>query len=230
LGNYWGGDGLASNSDQVEKVVLWESALRDSLHLGYADSTLLQSLDNVLQWYTVATSDSADKFACSLIDEYGLVTFQTKFENVLDRLIIDADSDNYGPFEPGLDPTKAKWRYRKLISVFHPDKGANDIAWLNFRAEKINRCYADFKQNMLERVTVNSGMSLNISLTKRRKSRKSRSVVGRNASSLKPKSLKSDWRDKIGDPEILEKRIIKGVIVLLILLSLLLVSSLYVAP
>ena len=44
----------------------------------------------------------------------------------------------------GLSKAQAKTRYRQLIGLFHPDRGAQDPAWLTYRAERINTAYSRF--------------------------------------------------------------------------------------
>lgn len=219
--------------DGAPQALLWANTLRDSLKLGFADATLLQELDDILKWYTVSIAEDGprDEFARSLIKEYGLTAYKIRFENFLDRLIVVAAPEDFGPFEPSLDRSKAKWRYRKLISVFHPDKGANEIAWLNYRAEKVNKYYADFKRNDIQQTTINSRMSLNTSVKRRRKIR-SKPSGARNVDirAMRTRSTKRDWRDKFGDPKVLERRIITSFVIMLVLFSLLVVSSLFLAP
>jgi hypothetical protein len=207
----------------------WGNSLHRSLKLGYADSTLLQHIDDLLQWFPISLSDQADKLGLSLVAEFGEAAYKVNFENLLDRLLLDSSNSRCGPFETTLKPSEAKWRYRKLMGIFHPDKGANEPDWLNFRAEKVNTYYSDYKKNS-KSDSHRHTESLDPSSEKNKK--RSRRYSRRRSFSesvhlAKPRPLRRDWRERFGDPKDLERRIIAVFVCAMVVFTLLLSTAFF---
>ncbi|MFT5606643.1 MAG: hypothetical protein ACI9PZ_000439 [Parvicella sp.] len=211
----------------------WGNSLHRSLKLGYADSTLLQHIDDLLLWFPISLSEQADKLGLSLVAEFGEAAYKVSFENLLDRLLLDSSNRRYGPFETTLKPSEAKWRYRKLMGIFHPDKGANEPEWLNFRAEKINTYYSDYKKNCTKSDSHLHTESLDPSCkNNKERSRKPsrRRSFSKSVHLAKSRLLRRNWRDRFGEQKDIERRIITVFVCAMVVFTLLLSSAFLLDP
>ncbi len=203
---------------------IWGAQLERSLELRFAEPELSNFVDEILVWFSSVDSDNPDDLGQKLIKFYGNTEFRALFEDCIDRLMISNSSA--GIFESCNTSQQAKWRYRKLMSVFHPDKGENTQTWLNFRAEKINRAYQEFEakqsKNDVYKTTFRERKS---------KNRRSSSSYGRyseNSISQRRRATTQrqflDWRKAFGDAQTLERKVIRSLISIclftLILISL----------
>jgi preprotein translocase subunit Sec63 len=63
----------------------------------------------------------------------------------IDQAYISYHRNPWGIFglteQPSASPEHIRTRYRRLIRIFHPDRGYGDSDWLASRAEKINQAY-----------------------------------------------------------------------------------------
>ena len=125
----------------------WQQKLFECLELGISDASLFPNLNDTLLWYSSfgsGSDDSDDELASLLLSKYSQEDVRARFEEFLDRQLISNDSlDSF--FRMSGSETAAKKRYRQLMRVFHPDRGAKDEVWLNYRAEKVNRAYTAYK-------------------------------------------------------------------------------------
>lgn len=221
--------GFSSKDDLSSNLQIdhWSRPLEDALRLGYADEELLDYLDDILMWYSNTELYGKGDLFIRLSKEYGERDFRVRFEDFVDRLAISNIGVNAQALFGQRNPNKAKWRYRKLISLFHPDKGSNTQDWLNFRAEKINKLFTEYTQSFgRDRRTSTHSFSEGYSTNERRKRRvrKSTQVRGNNKISRK-RSLFYDWRRFFADPERLEKRILVVCLVVLFVFGCLLIVS-----
>lgn len=205
----------------------WGAQLERSLQLGFAEPELANSIDEILVWFSsVESNDSGDEFGEKLISLYGLDEFRALFENCIDRLIISNDSRDM--FMSCDTRDHAKWRYRKLMGIFHPDKGSNNQAWLNFRAEQINKAYRKFEINP------------SVKLTKKRVVKKRARKNVRSSSSFEPHSEFSiirrkqtparrlvNWRKVFGDPAELERKVIQSLVLIFVIILILVSLAAY---
>jgi hypothetical protein len=128
---------------------VWANLLERSIELKFAEPALERYIDDLLVWFSSIEGTEADDLGEKLLARYGADELRLRFEDCIDRLLISNSSK--GMFDTCETKDRAKWRYRKLIRVFHPDKGANSEAWLNFRAEKINGAYRIFDSSLLNK-------------------------------------------------------------------------------
>ena len=189
------------------------SALQRCLEQGSADPVLITYLDEILAWRLNGASWDKPRKAA--------------FEVFLDQLLI-ANPNNYNDlFMHGLSKAQAKTRYRQLIGLFHPDRGAQDPAWLTYRAERINTAYSRFIE-ALDAKSENTNPP---------KSEPTSTVRLSTSAVVKPK-LKTkrrvilpfstrDLRKWLGSPEKFEKHVFIGLIGLAaFIVTLLLLSAL----
>lgn len=192
----------------------WMSALQRCLEQGSADPVLIVHLDEVLSWRLNGTSWENSKKA--------------SFEVFLDQLLI-ANPNNYTElFAQGLTKAQAKKRYRKLIGLFHPDRGAQDPAWLTYRAERINTAYSQFREThhtkdkhastqSLESGVASVGTLSTKTIAKEKPKAKRRVILPFSA---------RDVRKWLGSPEKFEKQVFIALIALAtFIVALLLLSA-----
>lgn len=192
----------------------WQGYLTRSLRLGLADPNLFPHLDAILSWYA-ADKDIEDLFYKEIVDEFGERGFKKKFEECLDRLTVSNFSIGANDLFGELDPDYAKVRYRKLIRVFHPDRGENEEQWLNYRAERINAYYKEFVDSM-------HSVDERLRVEPQKDARKEAYKASQRMFYQKPNR---DWRSVFGDPKLLEKRIITFTVVFTTVSILLLVLA-----
>jgi hypothetical protein len=216
-------------SEKNDNLPLWTSLFERSIELKFAEPSLIDSIDQLLAWFASIEGDEIDAFGEKLIGIYGLEELRLRFEDCMDRLLVSNMAR--GMFDNCGTKDEAKWRYRKLIRVFHPDRGANSEAWLNFRAEKINGAYSAFQDSFLK--SENKPREFRERRSKTRKSKKSSPRANRQSEhselSRRPSSnlAKADWRNRFGDPDLLEKRAIWSLVsISVIIFTLILLSAL----
>jgi len=124
-------------------VTEWESMLESSLQDGDVDFRLEKYLDEILSW----SLRRRDHSYLLLQEKFGGVALLKLIEVFLDKLIL-SDSSNYEIFPLNLSVSQTKKRYRQLIRIFHPDRGTNSQEWLNSCAEKINKAYQNYNNNV----------------------------------------------------------------------------------
>jgi len=127
----------------------WQQKLVECLELGISDDSLLENISDILSWYSSFNIDDSDSdyldLSSRLLDRYNDSDVRGRFEEFLDRQLISNDSlESF--FRMSSSEAAAKKRYRQLMRVFHPDRGAKDEVWLNYRAEKVNRAYTAYKE------------------------------------------------------------------------------------
>ena len=184
---------------------IWQTNLSRCLRLGICDSSLIRHLDEILLWRGKLES-SKDDFSSVLIDEYGERVLKKKFEEFLDRLIVTGNSQTV-LFSPRLTKEDAKNRYRKLIRVFHPDRGVNEQEWLNHRAEVINLAYQDYCDSVAEMSTGSHSEPVEASFNYRPKAGNGKVDEG---AKFKIKFRPDVWRKWLGDSQNFQRNIIYG--------------------
>ena len=120
----------------------WKVSFLKCLELGTVDPSLANAYEEIVDW--MRKTKSHDDGYLELIDKYGESGLNLRFEEFLDRLLI-ADNASAEMFPISLQVEDAKKRYRQLIRIFHPDRGAHDEDWLNYRAERINSSYKEYE-------------------------------------------------------------------------------------
>ncbi len=192
----------------------WQGILTRSLRLGLADPKLFPHLDDILTWYGSDT-ENPDLFLESLVTEFGDKEFRKKFEECMDRLTVSNFSIDSKQLFGNLTPDLAKVRYRKLIRVFHPDRGENQEDWLNYRAERLNVYFKEHIQSM------ETGDTFTIKTSPPG----SRQRPTKKAHRMLHDKPKKDWRTLFGDPKLLERRILMFMIGVLVVCTLLLLLA-----
>lgn len=201
---------------------LWYGQLEVCLRVGTADSSLLMHLDDILSWYSsvLNTDTEMDDWSTEIYNRYGDTDLRIRFEDFLDRLVISNVVAYQELFPRELQPLDAKWKFRKLMSVFHPDKGRNNLEWLNFRAEKINSSYANYLEKSAESLemsgTATGQNQVDISSNSARRRRRSR--VGADNRVL-------SWRDRIGSPAVVQRRALAVISIACMIMILSLIAS-----
>ena len=178
------------------------------------DSELLAYVDDILSWEVFRNEEDS---YIELLGDLGQLSIDVRYEEFLDRLIVGDDALGQ-MFSDSLSDVQAKKRYRKLIRVFHPDRGYKPEEWLNYRAEKINLAY----QLFLER-DMKADVSIDYSTKPNFKS--DVDDLGGNDKKFRPKFKyrPSVWRERLGTPQEFQKKILS----VLLAISLLLVVFVY---
>ena len=198
----------------------WQNQLARCLKLGVSEVELRIHLDEMVSWYS-RLSRGSDEFAASLISEYGEQGFKQRFEEFLDRLVV-ADNKGQRLFPQELSDAQAKKRYRQLIRVFHPDRGAKDEVWLNYRAEIINANYEKYcnRESLVPPDLRSNGApgpahTTDFGRTPRSGNGSSHGnrtargkVTARASRNLKIKFRPAVWRRRLGDPKTLQRKIV----------------------
>ena len=123
----------------------WLSKFLNALDLESVDVELVDNVDDILAWI----GDGSSNKSYELVDEkYGSLGLSQRLEIFLNELVV-GDSSVGEMFPQMLSEEHAKKRYRKLIRIFHPDRGANPQEWLNYRAEKVNKAYQKYLDCLL---------------------------------------------------------------------------------
>jgi len=110
------------------------------------DSTLAPHVDRILNVVPELNSPKTNSALEALINKIGDSEVRRRFESFISKTYLEQGDKVSSNLFSGLSETVAKERYRKLIRVFHPDRGVNEQAWLNRRSEKINKAYEGYKQ------------------------------------------------------------------------------------
>lgn len=195
----------------------WMSAIERCLEQGSADPVLISYIDEILSWRL--NGAHWDKSA------------KGSFEEFLDQLLI-ANPNNYQELFPSdLSAEQAKARYRQLIGLFHPDRGAKAPTWLTYRAERLNSAYSEYQK---KRHSQNDHQG---STSPKSRSSAISGAAHKSMVEQAPKAKRRiilplttrDIRKWLGSPEKFEKKVFLGLIaaaalfVTLLLLSVLLV-------
>ncbi len=123
----------------------WLPTLSHCVERGSADPTLMRYIDEILCWWFAPGTEKQLDARRALVSGDG-AQCNERFEEFVDQLLI-ANPDNYQKlFSPALSRARAKTRYRQLIRLFHPDRGAKNQAWLTYRAERVNASYSRFAE------------------------------------------------------------------------------------
>jgi len=183
----------------------WLTKLVKVLDDESVDTSLLNYVDDVLSWEVVRDKDPS---YLELLENLGQQNINIRFEELLDRLIVD-DFALSEMFPLDLSDAQAKKRYRKLIRIFHPDRGSKPQEWLNSRAEKINLAYRQF----VEDETREDG-----SLASDYKASDIEPKFKKAKFKTKFKYRPSLWRERLGSPQQFQKKILSALLVFSLLL------------
>lgn len=192
----------------------WFSTFSQCMELETIEALLLDDLEVILSWFI--STDSEDSYKRKLHELYGEQEFIRRFEELIDRLII-GDYAVGDMFPLSLSESDAKKRYRQLIRIFHPDRGAKSEKWLTYRAEKINKAYqlyqaTDNDSNCIAYPGESSIATDLPSANKSKKQSKTTFIYQPNA-----------WRSRLGSAKQFQQRVVLS----LSLLSVFLVSIFY---
>lgn len=216
--------GVASQSLAGIAMKLWQEAFMRGLEESSSEPQLYPHLDELLDWFSSSkSSEEPDTVMSSLLEMYGEQELRARFERFIERLIFHGNEVVRDVFSNNLSSKQAKRRYRKLMQVFHPDRGFNRQAWLTSRSEKINRAYQEYKDNMGARAINNIS-----TLDRQLRNVKHTSVKPPAINMLRNLALRYNaelWRKRLGEPEKLLRKLAIGligvvsVILLLVLLA-----------
>ncbi len=120
----------------------WLPELVRCLELGTTDPALADSFTQISSWMRGA--DNVDPAYKQLQARHSQEWIALRYEEFLDRLFV-AENAVAKMFPTNLTDDEAKMRYRQLIRIFHPDRGAHEPAWLNYRAERVNKAFDAFE-------------------------------------------------------------------------------------
>lgn len=202
----------------------WQQKLVKCLELGISDDTLFLDLNDILSWYSsfgAGGSNNIDsELSSTLLNKYSQADACARFEEFLDRLLISEQGlDRF--FMSSGSEANSKKRYRQLIRVFHPDRGAKEQVWLNYRAEKINRAYQRYKDGDKN---INSTLSQSESVVTPHRSTEA-TINRKPKAKSKPQNFKlkyrrNELRNLLGDPKDVQRRLlwILGCLSLLLIL------------
>ena len=194
----------------MKRVLNWQQKLFKCLQLGISDDSLFANLNETLSWYSSFASseqnDAKDALSVALLNKYSQSDVRARFEEFLDRLLIsNGNLDRF--FNTSDSEASAKKRYRQLIRVFHPDRGAKDQDWLNYRAEKINRAYNAYKERDHNTdQTVFEPVANKPAQAKVVKPNKAKSAP----TGFKLKYRSSNMRNVLGNPKDVQRRLLIG--------------------
>ena len=198
----------------TESMQVWGEQVARSLKIGYPDQALLFHLEELLSWHRRILKDGVTEYDQEILGDISVQEFGILFENLIDRLLFQGMGDGERLFPNNTNLRAAKDRYRKLMKLFHPDTGANSEEWLNFRAERVNSLYAEFKKTEnSDAAREYSEASSGLKRVKRARVKSSggykegRTVSVNNSKARRRKSSRSKLQKKFGDPADLEKRI-----------------------
>jgi len=126
----------------------FENILLDSIDKDIVNNKLSFHLDEMLVWYSQINTVNSSKASENALKKYGELDLRLKIEEIIDKIFISSSIAHERLFPLQMSESKAKERYRKLIRVFHPDRGSNGQEWLNRRAEIINVAFEKYKVSL----------------------------------------------------------------------------------
>ena len=191
----------------------WQNIFVSNIRVEVADKDLLEHIDEVLDWFSQHEKNASGGLSDIINEAYEEREFRARFERFIDRLVFANDYLPGNLFPDQIGNESNRQRYRKLIRVFHPDKGANHSDWLNFRAEKVNSWYAQSgkvrsKRKDHDRSSSGTKPSAENRVAGQNHRSNSRRYVRRGGNRLtENKSLTSYFRNFLGAPEVFEKRL-----------------------
>ncbi|MFT4636266.1 MAG: hypothetical protein ACI9OI_002066 [Chitinophagales bacterium] len=121
----------------------WIAEFAKCLELGTTKASLANSYDEIVVW--MRSSTDPDSVYSELESRYSKEWLALRYEEFLDRLFV-SESALAPMFPASLPSEQAKKRYRQLIRVFHPDRGAHEEMWLNYRAERVNKAFNEYER------------------------------------------------------------------------------------
>lgn len=201
----------------------WFASFLGCLNQGRADETLITYLDEFLEWYAAINAITQPPGIEHAIEMFGEQGLRVQFEEFIDQLVI-ANPNNYRRLFPSLlSREQAKTRYRHLIRIFHPDRGTKTEAWLTFRAERINKAYNNYLrgEGPRESSAHRPAVADRVPVASRRVQNRERNL--RWAIRFSKERLRA-W---LGDPVVLQNRIVWGLtLVAITVVVMLLISAL----
>lgn len=189
-------------------MIDWVNKLINCLELETVDLDLLNSVDDLLSWIALRNDNSSYQ---ALEQKYGEQVLNERFEEFLDRLIV-GDLAAGEMFPLSLSEEHAKRRYRQLIRIFHPDRGAKSEVWLNYRAEKINKAHKYYLSNVVEFDVVASIDDVIVQPSVGQKTNQSPKGVFRYRGNI--------WRQRLGSPKEFQRKALSVLIIVSLLLVL----------
>lgn len=196
------------------------SQLLRCIELDEMDNSLSPYIDEVLEISGELNTDNISEELKKICQSIGIDQVKARVERYISKTYLEIGENSGDKLFIGLDEARAKERYRKIIRIFHPDRGINDQLWLNRRSEKVNNAYRRFKANKLQFDNVASHSTI---------SKKSHFVA--KTSINKPRAAKAGiikrngfFRKYAGQQQSLQSLVFKWILIafgLLILLALL---------
>jgi len=197
-------------------VNIWESKLVDALEFGTVDRKQLEYFDEIMSWITRGDDDSF----LLLQKKIGERELAQRIEEFLDQLVV-GDCPLGIMFPLKLNQENAKKRYRQLIRVFHPDRGVKSQEWLNNRAERINKAFEKYNDGEDAGVDFLVEEKDEILDSKPVNKFQTKGVFLKTRFTYQP----SVWRERLGNPQQFQRKIISFLIVFSFLLVLLVFYS-----
>ncbi len=207
----------------------WQNIFKICLAQRKLNMSMLEYLDDILDWYNKRNSDHKNEFLHSLVSKYGEHDFRVRFEEVLSQLLTLHPSLL---FPINLHQDKGKLRYRLLIRVFHPDRGVSDTKWLTTCSEIVNITYKDFVENYKEqerRAEVLWSEVLAYDADSSTNNR-SNSIFNNHRSGSNPWFTLEHWRNLLGDPDNLQHKVVYGLSSLVVIALAVVLSSVVLEP
>lgn len=192
----------------------WKTDFLNCLELGTSNVALANHFDQIVVW--VRSEGDGDELYTNLEVRYSKDWIQLRYEEFLDRLFL-SETPLASIFPPSLSTEEAKTRYRQLIRIFHPDRGAHEEVWLNYRAEIINKAFKEYEGKREVASVAISPMNVNIPTPNKN--------IAEPRLSTKIKYKPNLLREKLGNARQVQQKIITGLIFGAIVLVLLVFAS-----
>lgn len=181
----------------------WQNEFLRSLELGTTSAGLADYFEEIVE--LMKGVDGSDPKFKELIASHSIEWVLLRYEELLDRLFV-SELAVAQAFPSQFTEEKAKLRFRQLMRVFHPDRGAHEQAWLNYRAERLNKAYKDYQSKAIKPMAGEANISDNQTTSSQIKEpHKTRT---KSTIKYKPNAL----RETFGNAEQVQKRIIFGII------------------
>jgi len=190
----------------------WVAEFVQCLELGTTNAALASSLDQIAVWMR-----GTDPLYIKLEQKYSSEWLALRYEEFLDRMFV-SENAVVTMFPTTMPADEAKKRYRQLIRVFHPDRGAHEELWLNYRAERVNKAYKEYEHPS---EIPASDTAANIKPAPA-------AAVELNSKArvnTKIKYKSNQLREKLGSARQVQRRIITGLVVASVLLILIVFAS-----
>lgn len=121
------------------------SQVYEYFELGVVDESLSACVDQLASLYAkIEKENMPDEFE-RLTKTFTSDRLLDQLSDLIARLVITSGDCEKTLFPVGMSKDARHKRYRSLIRIFHPDKGVKEPAWLNHKAEILNRAFNNAK-------------------------------------------------------------------------------------